>query len=310
MKKNILINVGGGAIKFIGLITAFYQLIISGVKPKYLSGNSAGSIVIFLYCCGKLSEGIKIAKKSFIKTLIFSRKNNPTGNISGFSLSGIFKILKGRSYAGRMDNLEKELRNIVSIQDFDNYKFNPNSPEAYIITIEKEKGKHVLLKLKDLNYEEAISVVIASCSIIPMTPFRKFRNMFLADGGHRATSAGAYILKNNINNIKDDIDECITIFSRNEPEKYEEENLNIKKGFFNHLINFTLSVQFKETTLNDEYMEKTECKFSKINYKPVYLRKFTTESYSISEKEVQDGIEIAKEAVDKYYLNKDKEDVT
>lgn len=302
--KGILLNVSGGAIKFIALIVAFMTLIGLNIPVVALSGVSSGAIIVFLFCCGRLKEGLSMARKSHDIKTIFSKRNQPTGKIGGFSFSAILKIISGKNYIGIMDQLEKNIREIVSSEDFQKYLDNPESPDCYILGVEKDTGAHLIINLKDVSYNEAIDIVIGSSSIAPTIKFRKFRGELIADGGHRGHSAGAYLLNTDHEDIKSRISKCITIYSRPEPEIYSAETLGQMNNFFLRMVNFVIGLFIKETSLNDEYMEQQECSGSGIEYCPVYIDRFTKSTYHIEKHEIARGETIGKNSVSEYYLLK------
>jgi hypothetical protein len=297
-----LINISGGAIKFIALISAFRQLLKTGVKPKAVSGVSSGAIICFLYVCGRLDQGLELARKSDDIRLIFSRKNQPVGKIAGFSIQAIWKLIRGKNYIGVMDNLEKNIKAICSPKDFWNYKENPEAPDCYLLAIDETTGRHVVQNIKHLSYNGAIDLVIGSSSIAPTIISREFEGWLLNDGGHRGHSAGAYLLRNNYQKLKERIDTCFTIFSRPHPEEYEEQGVDKTNNFFNRLLNFTIGISIKETSLNDEYVEREECEDSEIAYIPIYIPKFTNATYAASKEDIQKGEALGIAAVKEWYL--------
>ena len=299
-----IINISGGAIKFIALIVAFFRLVQLGIKPKVVTGVSSGSIIAFLYVCGKLKEGMEMAAKSHSRRIIFSIFNDPVGPISGLSISAIIKLLSGKPYIGVMDNLEKNLRKIVDKNDFYSYARNTERPDCFILAVDEDTQEQVVFNLKDLDYEQALSMVIGSSSIAPNIKARevtiKGRKYKLNDGGHRDHSAGAYCLANGIIDPKK-VKECITIFSRPRPDVYNQASTKDTSNYILRLINFVISTFIRETSLNDEAMEKS---IMGDRYSPIYLDYFTNSTYDITKEEIQKGREIADKAVRNYLESK------
>ena len=296
-----LINISGGAIKFIALIACFRKLINSGVKPKAVSGVSAGAIIALFYVCGKTEEGFDLAKKSHDRRLIFSRKNDPVGRIGGFSFGAICKIITGKSYAGIMDNLEKNIRSVITPEVFSNYKRDlMNNPDCWVLSIDERTSRKVLVNLKYLEYESAIRHVIGSSSIAPLIKasevVHKLSRLKLNDGGHRDHSAGSEVL------MTGTFDECITIFSRPEIEEYQDQEVGDTSNFISRLLNFTVKTFNKEVSINDENKEATLCQKSKCKYSPIYLKSFVYSNYDITEDQIRQGILIGEKAAN-IYLN-------
>jgi predicted acylesterase/phospholipase RssA len=289
-----LINISGGAIKFIGLIACFRKIVQSGIKPKAVSGVSSGAIIALFYVCNKLDEAYELAKKSHDKKLIFSRKNDPE------RLWNIIKsLILRRNYLGQMDNLEKNIRSIITQDVFNQYKSDLlYNPDCYILSVREDNSAKVLVNLKYLSYEAAISHVIASSSIAPliksMRVAHKSSIMELNDGGHRDHSAGSEVLK------KDSFEECITIFSRPSIEDYQEMEVGKTNNFLNRLMNFTIKTFNKEVSINDESKEYELCKKSNCEYSPIHLDKFVDSTYDITQEEIKAGIIIGEKAALEY----------
>lgn len=294
MGGRIILNISGGAIKFVAMASCFTRLVSKGFKPDVISGVSSGAILAFFYVCGRLDEAYELSKKSYDKRVIFSRKNDPTR-----LFVQIRNIIKGRNYFGVMDNLETNIKKIVSQTDF--YYYRDHGIDCYIMSVDEFNGEQVLVNIKDLSYQDAIDHVIASSSIAPTVKSKRVNHdgvtRLLNDGGHRDHSAGAYILTNKIvNNIK----ECVTIFSRPSPFRYKESMVGDTSTFFKRLVNFTINTFIRETSLNDEYQEKEECENIGAKYSPIYLDSFTQSTYGISKQEIKKGIKIGEKAADKY----------
>lgn len=308
MKKNILINISGGAIRFVYLAYAFASLIAKGIKPTALSGVSAGSFIVFAYCCGKFGEAMKIADKTHDPRQIFSKINQPFGKISGFSIWALLKIVSGKGYAGVMDNLEKNLRKTVTENDFKIYQNIRSRPSCFIMAINSETHEEVLINLHDerVTYEDAINIVLGSAAISPTTkpykiraelvdPPRKGEFITLIDGGHRHVSAGSYILENE---IAGPLEECYTIWSRNDKDEYNSVAPQNIKSFFNNLLNIT-SIFVREISLNDEYKEEQECSKRDIKHTNINCGFPVISTYEISKEQVKTAPQLSKEAVER-----------
>ncbi len=311
VKKGILINVSGGAIRFVYLAYAFYNLLLKGVSPTAVSGVSAGSFIVFAFCCGRLREALDIANKTHDPRQIFSKKNQPFGKISGFSISALIKIVSGKGYAGVMDNLEKNLRKTISEEDFEEYQQDNNRPDCFIMCINEETHSEVLINLKDsrVKYEDAINIVMGSAAISPTTKPYKLRSdlihplntgsVILIDGGHRHVSAGSYVLENE---LAGDLNECYTILSRNSKDQYNSVSKQNVKSFFNRLLNIT-SIFVREVSINDEYKEIEECRKRGVKHFNIYCGFPVVSTYEITENQVSLAPKLAREAVNEALYN-------
>lgn len=292
MKK--LINISGGAIKFVALAACFKELIDKGIKPKAVSGVSAGSIIALFYVCGKLDTCVELAKQSDNKRIIFSKKNDPERIINV-----IRNIVLGRNYLGVMDNLEKTIRHEIDEALFNKYTDYSNTPDCYILSIDEATGKKILVNLKECNYQNAIAHVIASSSIAPTIKSRKVfahgKYYFACDGGHRDHSAGSTLLVHD-----QSFDEVITIFSRDSIDKYTETSKRKFKNFFTRLTDFTISTFIREVSINDELREKDLCEDNGIKYSPIHIQPFVNSTYNITRKEIINGVYFGLLAARKY----------
>lgn len=293
-----LINISGGAIKFIGLVACLRELVKKGIVPSTITGVSSGAIISFCYACGKLEQAYEIGKKTDNIRIIFSRKNDPTR-----ILNVIRNLILGRNYIGVMDNLEKNIRQVVTKYDFDRYKHGIDSIDCFILSVNEIDGTEVLVNLKDLEYDQAIDHVIGSSSISPTVKSRKtiLRGvaMNLIDGGHRDHSAGA----NTLRAAENKFDECLTIWSRDKKSKYIKERLNDVSNLFDRIMNSVIPTFIKEVSINDEYEERSLCQKLGVRYYPIYLKKFHSSTYKISKKEIANGINIGVTAAKKHIQN-------
>ncbi len=300
VQKQRLINISGGGIEIITLMSAFSTLIKSGLNFSYLTGVSAGAIIGFCSVCGKMNEAYDLIKRTHDKRVIFSWMNDPTGPISGLSISAIIKILQGKNYIGRMDNLEANLKRIVTREDFKRYQSDDKSVDFYVLVTRQQTGKKKLVSIRHMNYDLAIDYVIASASIAPTIKSRNIMGIDYNDGGHRDSSAGGEFLES----FDIEIDECVTIFSRPSQKELDVLPLGRMSNFFKRLQNFTIGLFLREASLNDEYREAKECEKRGIEYSPIHLSNITDEVYTITKEEIKKGIQIGKAAANKYLTDK------
>ena len=303
MKIRYFINASGGGIGFIGLLVALLTLNARGIYSKICSGVSAGSIVMFLYYSDKLKSGLLLARKSYDPRIIFSKRNDPQGKIAGkFSLRALWNLLRKRTYLGKMDNLEKNLKDLVSIEDWDRIQ-KSSDIDCYIHCIDRKTGQKVSFNLRFLSRDQAVRVVIGSASIAGLVPAsRVIVNSVeydLVDGGHKDSSAGSYLLKSGI--VKpDDFDECITIWRRSGldtfgvKQGYEPDNLG------DVIEDVIIGYPMAETAIDDEIKEREFCEDHGKIYSPIHVS-FKTESvYSITKAQIANAELVAAKAVNDY----------
>lgn len=300
--KRYFVNVSGGGIRFFSLLVAFMQLVYGGINIVACSGVSAGAIVVWLYFCSSMTKGYDMAKKTYSRRVIFSYFKDPIGKVSGVSFWAIIlSLLRIRkNYLGEMDNLEKNMRKIVTKSEWKGILKN-NKIDCFIHCVDELTHEAVSFNLKDLDYDQAISVVIGSASIAPVIKAREVvingRRYLLVDGGHRDSSAGSFLLKNK---IVSDFDECVTVWSRGNIEDHKTTK-NVDTGnLFKRLINFTIGSSLRESSINDEYQEAKECEALGKKYSPIHVKTNVSDTYSITKKQLKEGEQIAINKVKEY----------
>ncbi len=290
-KKGNLINISGGAIRFAYLIFSF-TFLLNFITPTIVTGVSSGSIIAFCYVCGKLKRATFLAYKSHQSDLIFSRKNKPYGKIAGFSIFAIWKILKGKSFAGIMDNLEENLRHTVTPTDFKNYQNNLNSPDCWLMSIDDETHEEVCVNIKDkaVNYEQAISLVMGSSAISPTVKSYLFKSKKIIDGGHRHHSAGSWLMEHT--DVLSKVKKCFTIWARVSPKDYNKVPAQKVDNFFRRLLNI-ISIFIREISLNDEFKEKALCEDNKVKHVSIYAGFPIISTYEITKAQILKGYRLS-----------------
>lgn len=314
--KNTFISSQGGGIEFISLISMMIEILSLGVAPRVVAGNSSGALLMFLYVNGKITNGLNLARQSHKISTIFSSKNSPFGKIKGLSLRAWYRGIFGKESISKMDNLEKNLRMIVSAKNYLEYRDSNDSIDCYILVTNECIGLPLAINLKEkypenmidgtgsltkISYNEAIELVIGSASIQPISPARNFRGLKVIDGGHTESHPASNILDNNLGDIISNIDECISLFSRPEPKVYKNQEIKEAKNVIEKIGN-SFKMQLKHNSLKGEYKEKDLCNDNNIQYTPIYLEDFTSGFFRASKKEIIQGEINGIEAVRKYYM--------
>lgn len=111
---------GGGlkGIAYIGVIKAFEEL---GIKPKFISGTSSGSLFASSYAMGFSSEEIREFTKEYYKTLTKLDKRSISRAVFTYLTSGVAKI-EGIIDGSKISNLIEKMankKNIKNINDID-----------------------------------------------------------------------------------------------------------------------------------------------------------------------------------------------
>jgi predicted patatin/cPLA2 family phospholipase len=288
--KNLMINISGGAIKLVALLHAFKQLLAKDQRDVHyhtITGVSAGAIIAFCFMAHKLDELSAMADKSYNRRLIFSWWSDPIGPRGGISLSAILRTIFGYSYWGKYDNLEKNLRKIVTESHWNMIK-NHCSTLVYVMMVSEIDGKQRLVKLNGLTYEKAIAAVMASSTIAPMIKSHKYEGEPMMDGGHRGHSAGAFTLRTYQNLYSKVLNEVVSIYSRPSIMSYDAARLPRPRNFMQRLVNVT-DVFVREVSINDELVEEYEASFSGIDYNAIHIPFFVSDTFAITKDQIEKG---------------------
>lgn len=295
-----IVSFSGGAIKINALIESLNELLLSGVRPDLMAGVSSGSLVTLSYVTGNLSDVTEFIKRNLGLRVIFSKWNSPvTPECKPNLLSIVPKLIQGKSYIGKMDNLEKNIKKLISKESFDNYVKSKDAIDAYVVATNARTRRLKYWNLKDLSYEKAVKVVIASSSIATQTNPIEIDGEIYLDGGHKSHNAASYIIKEKkINNI----DELISVYSIDEPNLFlgEEKKYNSITNAFE----FLFDCGFEETTISDQLQEQDLSQDIGFDYYPIYIKKFNDSAYTITDEARKQGFIEGRNAVKKWYLEK------
>ena len=256
------LGISGGGTKIGGLFGAAEVLMLDkGYQPDIISGISAGAVLSVPLALGKFEMVRSLVVDFDLKDFFSVSPVNANGKIR--VLNAIVKIIGGKRYLGKQDNLPKTLAKVVSEQEFNAYKSNNTMPICIVGSVNFQTGGRVYINLKEVSYTAFLDFVNASASLPVFTkgvevntPFQDFEGRqfnepaVLYDGGVRDHIGTARIL------VSDafDISETVSIYSR--PEDYR---LVIESAFPKNILE-TLSryidITNVEVSKNDEFMEQ------------------------------------------------------
>ena len=261
------LGISGGGTKIAGLFGVAETLMIEkNFKPDVISGISAGAILALPLALGKLNDVRKLVLE-FKLTDFFS--DPPVKENGKFTMGALWRVVTGKPYLGKQENLEKKLKAIISEEEFEAYQKDNSKPTCIVGTVDFITGSRYFFNLKKVTYQEFPKVVNASSSLpiftkgIPLTVDNC--KTYLFDGGVRDHIATMYILEES--EFKGQIKESVSVFSRPEdfkvlPDDFDDKNVisilsryvditnvEISKNDELQINNFCLAKNIKNTML-------------------------------------------------------------
>jgi predicted acylesterase/phospholipase RssA len=262
------LGISGGGTKIVGLFAAAEVIIREkNYKPDLISGISAGAILSVPLAMEKWELLHKFFKNVKLDAFFNVPPVKPDGSFR--PLHTLWQIITCRHYLGEQYNLEESLSQVIPQNDFNNYKSNAAYAPCVVGAVDFIHGERVYVNLKEVSYENFLSMVNASASLPVFTPGikrgpindfegetrpKEGDTLVLFDGGVRDHSPSLRMLES----TKWNITETCTIFSR--PE--DNEILNPTSGdktFPKNLLdvlNKFVDITNTEISKDDERMEK------------------------------------------------------
>lgn len=263
------LGISGGGTKIAGLFGVAEALILEKkFKPDVISGISAGAILSLPLALGKLDE-VRELILNFTLDDFFS--SSPVKENGGFTGAAIWRILTGKPYLGKQENLEKKLRSIVSEAEFLAYQKDNTKAACIVGAVDFITGGRKFFNLKKVSYADFPKVVNASSSLPIFTKGFQMKvdgeDTYLYDGGVRDHIATAYILEES--EYKDQFDESISVFSRPEDFKVLPNEFNDKNVMA--ILSRYIDITNVEVSKNDEFHLDEVCRVKKIRNVKLYL---------------------------------------
>ena len=159
--------------------------------------------------------------------------------------------------------MEVKLRSLVSREEWELYHKNDKAPIGIIMATDFIKGSREFYNLKELDYDTAITLVRASCSIPVFANPVHFEDKVLYDGGCRDHIITSWILDNF------DIESTYSIFTR--PSDFKD--YVTKKDLDNtpKVFSRSFNIMLNEISKTDEELSRGKCEKLNIPYKAYYL---------------------------------------
>lgn len=168
---DVIIFGGGGAKAYQSAVVA--QYLKEKYSPKAYAGISAGSIIALATALGK----------NILPYMLYAEGSN-IYNKFPFEKNGKLKpvnLLMNNLFSKKkltLDPLKRQIQDLISKEDFDNL-----SIPVFVACTCLETQTSKLFNLKDYDYNEAIDIVLASCTIPGLSNPIKIGNKHYVDGG-------------------------------------------------------------------------------------------------------------------------------
>jgi predicted acylesterase/phospholipase RssA len=168
------LGISGGGTKIAGLFGVCESIIKErGYKPDIISRISAGALLSVPLALGKLEEIKKLVLNLKFDTFFNDSSVKNNGKIRAFN--AIKKIIMGKHYLGKQKNLEKTLSELVSKDEFEDYKNDTSLPFVWLVRLIVVQN-FFYINLKNVSYENFLKYVNASASLPIYTPGISFNN--------------------------------------------------------------------------------------------------------------------------------------
>lgn len=248
MRIAVFSSGGGTKLPFI-LSSVLYLLQKIGIYIVAYGGSSAGAIASFSAALGKQKEMVYYSLNLNEKHFSSFNINSWIGRIRTYS------NLMFKGYMFDLGNLDNTIRKIVSKTEFTEWKSHELTPDCFVCVVDPEEPEVKLINLKDVDYDEAINLVVASSSVMPINPAIKTEKGYRIDGGHWHHNPASLYAKLHEN----EFDKIITIYSRPKLNVIDESpkdgdpmnyNYSVKKGFANLMR--AIDIQTIRASIADE----------------------------------------------------------
>jgi predicted acylesterase/phospholipase RssA len=286
------LGISGGATKISSLTGACEALILEKkYKPDIVSAISAGSVIALPIILGKWADIIESTTNFNLDSIFSIKPINEKGSITS---TAIRRAISGQPALGEQYNLVKSIREVISVNDFNEYKDNDKYPPIYVGAVDFRNTERVFYNLKDLSFIEYFKIVLASCSMPVFTPPVSYDDKVLFDGGVVNHVATPWMLKH-----FSDITETVSIYARpeiNDQKSPDWEAKNILNVIFRYITVNGAGVSKANEELEDYICEVNDIKQYKI-FIPIYMDNL----FDVDRNNILNLYHLGKLAVEKYF---------
>jgi hypothetical protein len=305
-KDDVILSLSGGGSRFIGLITAAYQLLICGLRPTIIIGSSAGAIAALVCACGKSAKGIdiglKVTRSSFLSRIpAITRSGSP-------NLLGFLRILAGFIFPNRwyyldkLSGLRRLIKQVIPKELFLQYQAG-DGPKVIICTTNPNTRETKYWNIKDqtIPYEQMIDIIVASSAIAGVMKPPKIHDNHYYDGGHTEFSPLGQYLQYEYDFRKGKVSEAVAVYSQDKAFDRHRIHTGWKRNVFAALLKFTIPCYQEEAARNDHFMEAVVCRENKIKYFPIFIQEFLEGPFDTNPGRLKKGHINAQSAVANQY---------
>lgn len=271
------LNIAGGAFKVAGEAGICEVLIKNGYKPDIITGVSAGATLSVPIALGLWEEIKKFTTFLTLKS-VFSK--SPITEKGKLSKGAYFRFIRRKESLGVMGNLKNTLGAIITPERFREYKAG-NYAVVYIMAVNSGTGRRHFYNVKELSYNDYLTLTVASSSIPLANEKVRYKGLFLTDGGVRNGIISHWLFDKYKNQIK----ESISVYSRPQsldhlldqnwqPEQAEE-------TAFRDLQIMMLQISIADEKREIDQAEKYDIKNTQIFLPKVLAHSFDTNPISL-----------------------------
>lgn len=215
-----LLNVTGGATKFIQLVIAISETLKAGYKPTDITVKSSSALAIIPILLGleqeMYQEGINLKLEKYFKI-------PPTDGNGSFTKKALFRaawsflpnwIPGGDVNSFGVQDTRPLLKKYLTEELFNAYKNNDNYPNVHVVSFMPTSAKICVTNLKQCNYLYAIDIISGSSKIQAITDSINIGGVDHVDGGMYLAGSGGYLMETG---YFDKVEQCVSIYSWTDP---------------------------------------------------------------------------------------------
>lgn len=270
---DVILNISGGATKISGLFGAA-KAILKNTTVDLITGISSGAILAVPLALGLFDEIEELILNVSMEDMF---KINPYKE-DKISNRAILRVLFGKSSLGT-SNVANTLKSLISEERFNTYKTG-DYPDVEIGVVDYNTGEMLYYKVKELCYDDYITLTVASTSIPIIYEPVNYKGRVLYDGGVREHIASIYTIENY------DPKTCYNVYSRPKDNKVLTGSWKLSNIL--SVVDRTQQIQFTELEKrSDKYLELLLEK-KNINVKSVYLPRIMQSLFDIDKERIKE----------------------
>lgn len=244
-----------------------YAIHEKGFIPDVYSAISGSALLILPLCLGKTEQLDDILDTFDLDTFFSAPPLKENGSLT---VGAIKNVICGREYLGKMENLRKVYKSVITEDDFLVYR-SSNLPPCYVSYVDFKTGSMTIQNLKQCkSYQELVNSVIASASIPIFSEPVTADGEIKYDGGVRHHSIGAKIME------MLPITEVISVFSRPKDYKSDYEHKNVVSVLLR-----TIEIMTTQLSKSDEREQIFLSKLKNIKLRQVFMPSVLTSTFDV-----------------------------